>query len=587
MSFCNLSLGFKKWASTNIPNLFIEKYFNSNTKILYLLVYIYGIYLAQNNYSDSNKPSAIAEKLGISHESVLEAFKFWQDEELLSIDAPENPLDSPDINYMPIFPKKNDKSISYDSSKYSKFVDQLNEVFDKQGKSLNSNNLISVIDDMERWEVTQEASCKILDYANKKHAGTLTLGKLHGILKEFGMTHNTTPEDVDRHILYLDVIKGDMGQILKALNPKLTYNISFSEMGSYIELYNNWIKDFDLETIIEVCKHFKQKGSLTDLNDLLNELALEINATKKDDVKDALEFIDESLVIAKQIIKTLGTFDKYDAIAKNYVRDWMVMGFDKKGLTEIAKHCFMSNYKSVNIMNQFLTNLHKRGLISNDKIVDYIKQICKYDDKITEIMNVSSSHVNLSNSEREHYKMFIEDWKFSHEIILMVTSKQKQIQSRTQIFTWLNRVLSDMKNSKISTFSEAEKYIEDLIARTNYKKQGKGTSKKGDTSTSIDTSIYKADLVKVDVDELNKMIIDDILFFGKAARTATEDDIISYISLQKKYDYERPVLVVAAELLSFDPFNWDNIDKLLSRFKEHDVVDYDSAMEFVENNPLS
>ena len=83
MAFCSFSKEYDENAYTLVENKFISKYL-PHADGFAVKVYLYGLYLCKNSSEDYSL-SAMAEVLSASEDSIKQAFRFWEDYDLVQV----------------------------------------------------------------------------------------------------------------------------------------------------------------------------------------------------------------------------------------------------------------------------------------------------------------------------------------------------------------------------------------------------------------------------------------------------------------------------------------------------------------------
>ena len=92
MRFCNLSLEYLKEGYTQIDNVFLLEYLPEADPV-YVKVYLYGLFLANSAADYDNNVNTMSVALRIDEKKILEAFNYWQEKGIVSIENDNPPYE--------------------------------------------------------------------------------------------------------------------------------------------------------------------------------------------------------------------------------------------------------------------------------------------------------------------------------------------------------------------------------------------------------------------------------------------------------------------------------------------------------------
>ena len=104
-------------------------------------------------------------------------------------------------------------------------------------------------------------------------------------------------------------------------------------------------------------------------------------------------------------------------------------------------------------MNNIITKLFKLGIVNFDAYIQYLDDNLAQDKKIKEILSTLKLARNVNNSDRQFYKVWTIDWKFTDEIILYAASISAGTNNAMQ---YLNKILSNWNSQGLKTLTEVK-----------------------------------------------------------------------------------------------------------------------------------
>lgn len=436
MSFCTYS---KEAAATNktiIDNVFITNFLLEANETA-VKVYLYGLYLCQN--SNLETLESFAERLNLTVNDVIDAFRFWDDYGILAIASTE-PFS---VKYYPL----NESGLKYKKFKPEKYAD-----FTKALQLLITDRMISVSEYneyfnlMESSAIKPEALLMIVKYCIDLKGGNIGTKYIITVLKDFISRGITTAQLVERELSDYTLSSKEIYEIFSAL--KINKKIDVEDQ----QLYKKWTENygFDVEFITFVAKNQKIKNFKK-----LDALIEELYSNKRFTVDDAKYYFNNKEVLVKlcfNINKNLGLYIEYpDTEIKNYVAPWVSKGYNEETLLFISNYCFRKNKRTLEQMNDTVSTLYKMGLVTLSSITNYITERAENDKFITTILENSGVNRKPNNWDRENLTTW-RSWNFTDEMILEAS---KRASASSNPIAYVNGILSNWKSKGIFTVEEA------------------------------------------------------------------------------------------------------------------------------------
>ena len=218
------------------------------------------------------------------------------------------------------------------------------------------------------------------------------------------------------------------------------------------------IKDDNIPsaTLSFVIKSMKAKNRRTDMYSLDNILTkyFQMKLISIPEIENYEVEKENLYFIAMAINKELGIY--YEDVTKEidtYIITWLNMGYDKDTLKMIANNCFLSTIKTLEGMNNIINKLFKLGIVSMQAYMQYIDDNLVQDEKIKQVLSTLGLTRTVNNADRQFYKVWTTDWKFSDEIILYAASLSTGTNNAIQ---YLNKLLSNWNNLGLKTLSKVK-----------------------------------------------------------------------------------------------------------------------------------
>ncbi len=432
MAFCTFSKDTDN-GYTIVETKFITKYLPEADGFA-VKVYLYGLYLCENNDSDFSIRS-MAEILKATEQQIADAFAFWEDYDLVQI-LNKNPFT---VQYLPVKsavgrPKK----IRYEQ--YADFNKELQRKMQKVGKFISSNDYVKYMHFLEENTIQPQAFLLIAEYCINKQGESVSPSYIFNKAKKLIRLGYTTYEQVEKELSSYNAHEGDVLAIFTALS---LFQRTPDE--SDYSLYKKWTETqgFSKDGILLTAKRLK-RGSMTSLDLTLEELFQK----GKTEAKELEIYLTDRETLANltfRIGRKLGVKIQNPATyIDEYVETWYNYGFEESSLLDIALFCLKTARNDFNSMNELLHSLFTSGIVSKESVKLFLKE--KNDElklftKIQDIcgtLRKNTANLSLIKTWR--------DWKFDDAMILEAA---KRSATSANPIPYINKILSDWKQSEI------------------------------------------------------------------------------------------------------------------------------------------
>ena len=146
-------------------------------------------------------------------------------------------------------------------------------------------------------------------------------------------------------------------------------------------------------------------------------------------------------------------------------------------------------------MNVIIQKFYKLGLISIESIEQYIGSIIKVDEQIKLVLEKTGLVRSVSNYDREFFKTWTKQWKFSLDQILEIS---KSAEGKINPITYLNKLLADIYAKGLSSDTEIKKYL---------KSQSSNNSSQSQKQQSFESRTYSQEELSAVFDSLDDVEI--------------------------------------------------------------------------------
>ncbi len=442
----------KEFSSANysvIENTFIKDYLplaSGNA----VKVYLYGLYLC-NKDADKNV-NEIAEILDLSPEEVLDAFKFWEEFELISV-LSVSPLE---IVYTPVKHASYVKPRKIKAEKYTEFSKGLQAML--PNRMIGTAEYTEYFNLMETYNIKPEAMLMIIRYCIDTKGANISYRYVSAVAKDYGNRDITTVEKVEKELSSYLLHQYTLEKILSSLKLKRKPEIDD------LNLYKKWTNSlgFETDSIIFAAKSVK-KGGMARLNALILEL-YSVKCFSKPEITAHLSAKQQIYDLALKINRALSIYvEVVDTEIDTYVNKWISYGYLEDGLLLIANSLFKKGKNTLAEMDELIEKLRLDGVIELSSISDRFEKEKKDYDFIKEVLTLCGVSRRPNSWDFSNYEMW-KNWNFSNEMIIEAS---KLSAGKSSPIAYLNGVLSNWKNNGIFTLEDATDNIKTSTSGTD------------------------------------------------------------------------------------------------------------------------
>jgi len=487
MGFSSIGKDYIKGAYTLLDNVFLDKYLPLSDAVD-LKVYLYGLYAAFKGDKEDKTLTSFALKLKLNEERIIEAFKYWEKEGIISIDSEEPFI----VSYLSV---KNPipKIVKIDTSKYEVFIKEATRLFPE--KILSPNELYAFIELMKTTRTEINAMLLIIGYCISLKGEAVSTPYILKVANAWINEGIKTEKAVNLRIEELECNTNSIRMILASLNLKKN-----SDMDDR-EYFRKWTKTFgyELDVILMVAKQCKNSGGMKKLDILLSDLHA-LKATKAEEVEEYFNEKKGLKDLAIDVVKGIGSFyASLDMVIETYILPWTRKGFEKESLLLLSKFCFTSNIKTLDGMNNVVEKFFKKGLVSAEHITSYIDEQIAIDDKIREILITAGSNTFINASDRELYRTWVKQWGYSDEVILEIAEGEK---GKNFAMTAINKMLLKLNEKQLFEDQEIIAEYKKIKDYKSQKEKGKSVNytKNEYSKEQLDSVFF--DISALDIDKV-------------------------------------------------------------------------------------
>ena len=468
MAFCSFSKDSDGNSFVTVENKFITKYLPEADGFA-VKVYLYGLYLCKNADSDFGLKS-MAEVLKADEEEICNAFRFWEDYDLVSIIS-QDPFA---VQYLPVKsvvgkPKK----AHYE--RYADFNKELQRKMQRVGKFVSAGDYIKYMRFLEENAMQPQALLLVVEYCIHKQGDAVSAAYIFNKAKKLLKNGCSTYEQVERELSNYNTHESDLSAVFTALG----VSGRAPDENDY-SLYRKWTETlgFARDGVIVAAKKCK-RGSMTALDITLEEL-YDKHKIEAGEIELYLHEREMLVNLTFRIGRKLGVkINNPAAYVDEYVEKWYNYGFEDSSLLDIALFCLKTDRGSFDSMNAIVDKLYANGTVSKEGVKAFLKEKneeLKLFEKIREICgSIRKTPMNLSMLRTWR------DWNFSDEMILEAA---KRSATSANPIPYMNKILADWKKDGVYA-------VGDIPAQEG--KQPVAIGNRGYTNPSIEAANAKAE----------------------------------------------------------------------------------------------
>ena len=437
MAFCSFSKDCDGNSYVTIENKFITKFLPEADGFA-VKVYLYGLYLCSRGDSEFGLQS-MAEVLKSDEQSVMDAFAFWEDYDLVEI-LSRQPFS---VQYLPVSagagkPKK----VHYEQ--YADFNKELQRKLQKVGKFVGAGDYLKYMRFLEENTMQPQALLLVVEYCINKQGESISPAYVFNKAKKLLAQGASTYELVEKALSNYYANEGDVKELCATIGAHHVPD------ESDFSLYRKWTETlgFDKAGIVAAAKKCK-RGSMNALDIVLEELYEKGKLT----AAEIEEYLTEREMLTNltfRIGRKLGVkVNNPVAYVEAYVEKWFNYGFDDSSLLDIALFCLRTERGSFESMDGSIEKLFKTGIVDKESVKEFLKvknAELKLFEKICDLCgNIKKTAMNVSLIRTW------KDWNFNEEMILEAA---KRSATSANPVPYMNKILSDWKRENIFSPSQ-------------------------------------------------------------------------------------------------------------------------------------
>ncbi|MBR4800865.1 MAG: DnaD domain protein [Clostridia bacterium] len=441
MSFAKFSSDFLMETFTLVDNLFINEYLPECDE-KQIKVYLYGLYLCSNPAKD-NSLDALCGNLNLSEAEILSCYKYFEDMGLVQIVSKE-PLE---IKYLSL-KRANQPPKKYKSEKWNDFNAHLQQLFPERMLTPNEYNEYYSFIDATKFD--PDAMLMVVQYCINLKGMSVRYPYILTVAKNWAQEGVKTVSDVEERLEEYNRQHDDMTKVLSALSRKGGAELEEKQM--LLKWTRSW--GYNLDAILAATKTLKGSKTFLKLDSKLDEF-YRMSIFTAEEMQDFNKHMEDLRNLAVAINKNLGVFyESFEHEIEVYVSPWTAKGFDEDALKKIAHHCFLSNVRTLEGMNNVVNKFYAQGLLTSESIDAYIEEQIRLDERIKKVIEATGRTRNVTTQDREYYHTWSAVWLFDDSVILYAA---EQASSRTYPLPYVNQILSAFKAENVRTVEEAMK----------------------------------------------------------------------------------------------------------------------------------
>ena len=445
MAMCSFSNSFINTSYTVLDNAFFTD-FLPEASGSQIKVYLYGLSLCSNAHEEENCIESFTKVLGLSEDEVLSCFSYWQTIGLVQIVA-SSPLE---IKYLPIKQFSGSSKIR-NKEKYDDFNKRAQEII--SGRLITPHEFNEYYTLIESYHFEPEAVLMIIKYCTSLKSNSINYPYILAVAKSLGEENIKTAAALEEKLIEQEKSSEELKSVLSSLGIKRAADME--ERNLYMKWTNGY--GFTHGVILYVAKAQNQKGGMHKLDENLSKY-YELKLFTTSEIENYAALRENLYSIAKEVTRNIGQYYQVlDSVVDNYVSGWVQKGFSADMLSLISKYCFTMNYRTLDLVNDTINKFYKLGLVSSNAVSQYIEDLNAQTLKIKEILDILGLVRNVNSYDRELFKTWSEDWKFSLAAIKKVADVAK---AKEHPLSYMSSLLADLFNKNIKAEEDIEKELQ-------------------------------------------------------------------------------------------------------------------------------
>lgn len=469
MAFCSFSSEVTQKNSVSIDNVFISDFLPILPEHC-VKVYLYGLYNCSAQSEMENQMQSFVNKLNLSEIDIESCFNYLAELGLVYI-VNASPIE---VRYLPVS-KTSAMSMKFNKDKFKHFNQKAQDLIN--GRVMTPTEFNEFYYTMESLHIEPDAMLMVVKYCVDLKGNNVSYKYILTVAKNWAYEGITTCEKVEERLLKQEAADSDLTLVLSALGTKKAPTVD-----DY-QLFITWSQqmEFDLPVLVFLAgKAKKHKGGITRLDYLVNKF-YKMRLTSKKEIEEYLQNEEALYQMAKEVCKNIGVrYDNLEIVVETYVTVWTQYGFDMETLTFLSKHCFSLGIRTLNGVNELVTQFYKMGLVTLESIENHLHSLQQLDENIKNILVQLGIVRSVNKFDREYYQTWIYKWEINEELLNFAIS---QSSDKVQPMQFLNKLLSVYHTKNIATAEQAKQEKLDFL-NNSYVKQTPGkTSKKAAETT--------------------------------------------------------------------------------------------------------
>ncbi len=438
MAFCIKEKQFVDTGYTAVENSFFVNYMPDAPEKC-TAVYLLGLVLCSRE-GDDNDCRTIADKLGITCDEVLDAYRYWEELGLVTVLNEQ----SPQVIYHSL--RNNAGTLKkFKPSKYRQFSANIQKVI--EGRMITPTEFEAYYTFLEETTFQPDALIYVAQYCAELKGNDISYQYILTVARNQLLHGATTLSSVTENLNSQQKYDDDLKIVFKAMhsNRRIDYNDRV--------MYEKWTKDFGFapDTVFAVAKNCKS-GGMGRLDAKLGEY-YKNGALSVKEIEDYEGQKTRLFDLAKGVTKALGVYyQSLDSVVEEYIALWLRRGYDDETLLAVAKYCFKSGIRTLQGLASILDKLYKNGIVSLDALDGYLAQIAQTDDKIQHLLTLCGLDRRTTANDRLLYKTWSISWHMPDELIEYAAQQAAGTRSP---MAYINKALSDWKQHGVTTAQQA------------------------------------------------------------------------------------------------------------------------------------
>ena len=444
MPAVSFSNGNALYDITPVENIFILEYM-ANVPGDYVKVYLLGLAMCYHA-DDSYSVSKLAKDLSLGVDEVKKAFSWWAQMGIVDI-VQQRPFE---VVYKNIKKEKMQKGNGGKKSLYNNqpLILVLQNIFGGR-RVLGSGEMNYVTIWLNEWKVPEEVISLVAAWCVEMKGEKVRFSYINRVLGDIYDQGLVKYDEVERYIKEVSSRTSGAADVLKA------WNLNRPPTADEIELYKKWTSEYGMHKLAvrEAQKHMTgvSNPNFKYLDSIMERLS-KAGVNKAEEAKEYFLKNDSLKEEAREVYAILGGLRISEGRIALY-ESWLDMGFSHRSVLKAAEALAKTGDRQPDDLDSVLKRWQKNGIVSDKSVAEYMTQIRKTSEKVSELLEQWGENRAPKSYEAAIYNTWLQK-KYPDELIELACAKSTNVKEK---MAYANKILTVWEQKGIKTTAQAEK----------------------------------------------------------------------------------------------------------------------------------